>query len=114
MPLEIRDVDGGLGNIITGSGDLAEDEILAAYEKHFAQDAEKYAKYHYTLADYTNVTKMEISSNAVRRIAELSIQSADINPDPVVAIVANQALIYGMARMWTSFVGNLDWETSVY
>jgi hypothetical protein len=39
---------------------------------------------------------VEVTSQAVRKLADLCIRSPEINPDPVVATVANQNLIYGM------------------
>jgi hypothetical protein len=51
------------------------------------------------LLDVTQVTKLELSSDDVRRVAD----SNSFSPNPRVAIVATSSLIYGMARMFQIF-----------
>ena len=82
MPMETKDLDGGVGVLISASGLVTETEYLDALTKHLTQDEEKFKKYRYTLCDYTAITDVEVSADAIRRVAELSKTAAVIN-DPV-------------------------------
>ena len=118
MPMKVTDVDGGVGNIITAWGALSENEILDFYEAHFGQEVEKFKKYRYSLTDWSAVTKLYMSSDAVRRvvkrIADLSRASMKTNPDAIVATVASQDQVFGLTRMWEVFVDDAKWETMAF
>jgi hypothetical protein len=51
------------------------------------------------LLDVTQVTKLKLSSEDVRRVAE----SNTLSTNPRLAIVATSSLVYGMARMFQIF-----------
>jgi hypothetical protein len=51
------------------------------------------------LLDVTQVTKLKLSSEDVRRVAE----SNTLSSNPRLAIVATSSLVYGMARMFQIF-----------
>ncbi len=59
MPIEIKDLEGGLGNIILDRGIVTEEEFVDVLKKHLTQDKEKFKKYRYSLTDYAAVTKVE-------------------------------------------------------
>jgi len=114
MPIEIKDLDNGLGNIITGQGIVTEEELVDALKQLLTQDKDKFRKYRYSLTDYTAVKKIEISTEKVRQIAEFCVRSSIANSKAIVAVVANQDLIYGMARMWEIMSDKAKWETMVF
>ena len=114
MPIEIKDIDGGVGVIITAFGQLTEKEWVDAHVEHLTQDENKFKKYRFSLSDYTAVTKVEVSNSAIYKIAKYGERAAQINPLPVVALAANQNLSYGLARMWEFLVDNTDWETMAF
>lgn len=114
MPIEIRDLDCGVGVIITAQRFVTEKEWVDAIIPHLTQDENKFKKYRYSLSDYTAVTKIEISNNAIRRIAGYCESASRINPKPVVAVVSNDELIYGLSRMWENLICSTDWETMVF
>jgi hypothetical protein len=81
----------------TASGIITLEEVWAHQEKldkdpdfdpSFAQ-----------LLDVTQVTKLKLSSEDVRRVAE----SNTFSTNPRLAIVATSSLVYGMARMFQIF-----------
>jgi hypothetical protein len=47
MPVEIRDTNGGLGNIITGQGIISEEEYVDVLKAHLTQDEEKFKQYRF-------------------------------------------------------------------
>ena len=114
MPIDIKDLDGGVGVIITGEGFVTEKEWVDALVEHLTQDQNKFKKYRYSLSDYTAVTRIEISNEAIYKIAGFCESASKINPKPAIAIVASQDFMYGMARMWELIIDMTDWETMVF
>jgi hypothetical protein len=114
MPIEIRDTDGGLGVIITGSGNITEEEYIDALTKHLTQDEEKFKQIRYSLSDYTKTLKVDVSNKALELIANYCQTVAKINPDIIVVHVTNHALVYGLAKMWEVLTNNTKWEKMVF
>ena len=114
MPHERKDCDGGLGNIIEGRGIVADQEFVDFFKRHLTQDKEKFTNYRYGLVDYTAVTEADVSNESVKLIAELCLEASKINPDPIVALVAKNDLIYGLSRMYEALIHETDWETMVF
>ena len=114
MPIETKDTDNGLGVFFIGRGIVGEIEYLDIYKKHLSQDKDKYQKYRYGINDWSEVTGVEISSNAIDKIAGLCIYSAKINPYPVIAHIATTDVTYGLSRMWEFLSSETEWEIMVF
>ena len=93
MSLEIRDINGGAGVLITGKGVVTEKEHVDALIKHLMQDETKFRKYRYSLSDYTAVTEIVLPTEAIELIATYCERASKVNPKPVIALVADQDLI---------------------
>ena len=115
MPIEIIDLDEGRGNVIIGSGILTGEEYIDELKGHLAQDEEKLKSYLYSLTDYTAVTMVEEAPTSVIRLSsELCKRAEAINPDVIVAIVADNDLLFGLSRMWEILMDTTGWETKVF
>jgi len=114
MSLEIRDINGGAGVLITGKGVVTEKEHVDAIIKHLMQDETKFRKYRYSLSDYTAVTEIVIPTEAIELIATYCERASKVNPKPVNALAADQDLIFGLSIMWQLLVEATDWETMVF
>ncbi|MHC4160152.1 MAG: hypothetical protein ACYSSO_13860 [Planctomycetota bacterium] len=114
MPIETRDLDGGIGIFISATGVVTEEEYVEAHTKYLTQDKDKLQKYRYSLSDYTGVTGEKTSTEAISLIANLCKSAAKVNPYPVVAVVAKQDLIYGLARMSQLLMSETGWEHEVF
>jgi len=114
MPIEIKDLDGGLGVLIFGTGVVSNDDYVDKHKKHLLQNKDKFNKYRYSLSDLTAVTEADISSESISLIAGLCRSAAKFNPYPVIAIIANQNLIYGLARMTEMLIDATGWEHEVF
>lgn len=110
MPMRFVVLDDGLGNMITAWGVLTEEEVIEFFIGYFNQDGEKYRNYRYSISDYSAVAELDVSSDAVKRVAALSIESMKINPDAVVATVASDDYVFGLTRMWELLVDDVKWE----
>ena len=114
MPYEIKDCDGGIGNIIEGRGIVTNQEFIDFFKRHLTQDKDKFSKYRYSLIDYTAVTKVDVGSESIEFIADFCIAASKVNPDPILAFAAEDDLIFGLSRMYESFVYQTDWEIRVF
>ena len=114
MCVEIRDLDNGLGNIIIGREIVNEEELVDALKNHLTQDNDKLKKYKYSLTDYTGGTKFEVSTQKVEQIAKICESSSIANSEAIVAVVAEQDFMFGIARMWELLSDGTNWETMVF
>ena len=114
MPIEIQDLDGGLGSFVCATGVLNDEEFIDCYTAYFAQPEDKIEAYRYNFSDYGAVTKLELSTHAVRRMAELAKGASSINAESVVAILAPKAVVFGMARMWETLTSETHWDSMVF
>lgn len=114
MPVEVKDLHGGVGVSITGRGVVTEKEYVDAFERYLAQDNQKLEKYRYCLADWTAVSKVEISTEAIEYIAWLSKNALTVNPDIVIASVADQDIMFGLTRMAHALRNGTDCENEVF
>ena len=114
MPIEITDIDEGRGVLINASGTLTDDEFLDSFRRHLTQDPDKFKKYRYSLTDYNKVNKLEVSTDAIHCVSDLCRRAAKVNPEPLVAIVCEHDLLYGLARMWQQLMDEGLWETKIF
>jgi len=114
MPIDYRQVDGGLGNVITASGVVTEEGLIGFYRDFFSQDEISLANYRFSLSDYSAVTDLHVNSDAIKSLVTLSKGVTSINPDTLVAVYAPQTYAFGLARMWEILMDATDWETCVF
>jgi len=114
MPIDVRDLDEGLGILISGTGIVTDEEYVNSHKKYLSQDTKKLKKYRYSLSDYTAVTEAATSNEAITQIATLCKRASKVNPEAVVAVVANQELIYGLARMSQILMDETGWAHEVF
>ena len=115
MPFEIIDLDEGRGTTMLGSGIFTGEEYIDALERHLLQDKEKFKKYRYSLFDITAVTEMTaFPSGTIHLAVDMCKQAAQINPDVVVAIVADKDLPFGLSRMYEILMNETGWEIMIF
>ena len=120
MPIEIKDYDGGMGNIIESRGMVTDQELIDSLEKHLTRDREKFKTYKYILLDHSALTRMEITRETVELIAGLWAETSGVNPDPIVAMVTDVAygagsdLLNSISRLHELFIYPSCWETMLF
>ena len=114
MPITITNTDGGLGYVFTGTGTLTDAEFLSALGKHLGQDAETFQIHRYALLDWTGVTGVGVSPSGVKQVASLCLDASRINPDIIVAEVADKDLAFGMVRMAQALRDRSSWENMAF
>ena len=114
MPIDIIDVDQGLGNIILLSGVITESEFAEKMQTHLSQDQEKFRQYRYSLVDLSGITEIHLSTTFIKQHAHACIMAAKVNPDAIVAVVAPNDFSYGLSRMWEMLADEASWELCVF
>ncbi len=107
-------VDGGAGVIFTYSGFVTDEEFRSSVLKHYAQPAEDYSRYRYSISDFLAVTDMNVEMESVSLIARASEEAAEKNGESVVTLIADNDLYFGLSRMWASLAGAVPWEIGIY
>ena len=114
MPVDIVDLDSGLGCLITGSGNVTDHEYVSTLQKHLSQSSEKIQNYKYTLTDFGEVEGLDVSAKSISDIANKCTDIATILPDTLVALIAKDDLAYGLSRMWQMMAAGTTWEIMVF
>ena len=107
---ELRD-DKGL--ILSCSGVLTGDELIKM-KKGLITEQNRGRRYH--IADLTAVAKFHITTSEIQAIVEVDKRLAEIAQRGMpVAVVAEDDLGFGLARMWEAFASNATgWRTMVF
>ena len=114
MPITIKDLKGGLGNIITGWGVITEQEFIEVFKRHLTQGKDKFGMYRYSLNDFTAVTEANFSIEAIHQIADLCIRAAENNREAIVATAASNDLTFGLSRMTDALRFETGWDQETF
>lgn len=114
MAIKVYELDNGLGNLIFGEGEIAADEYYEVIMQHLSKPDEQLKKYIYSISDYAAVTSAEIGLSHITKIAQKSIEVSKINPGVIVAIVASNSIVYGMAKIWSGLAKLTGWTMNVF
>jgi hypothetical protein len=114
MPIKVSDLDGGLGNLFVAWGRLTEQEYVEVLMRRLTQDEDRFRRYRYSLSDYSAVAGVELPTSAIEQMLPLCRTAASVNPDALVAIVADRDVAYGLSRMWEILMTETGWEIAVF
>lgn len=114
MAIETVDIDDGKGVLFVGRGMVTDKEFVDIYKAHLTQDAKNFSRYRYSLSDLEGVKDTDIKNESIEHIANLCESASKINPNPIVAWVAKEPLIYGLSRMVEILMSGTNWETMVF
>jgi len=113
MPIKIIYLDDRKGGVFACTGRLKGSEFIAAnielFDRDFATDP-----LWYVLVDADHATAVDVTNEDVRAIATLDRQLSGKAPNLVVAIYAQESLMFGLSRMWKAYVGESPWVIDVF
>jgi hypothetical protein len=112
MTIEINYIDDGVGIEIFASGVVTGDEIIEAHKEIYNSD--NLTKQKYQIIDRRECKEYLVSSEDVKKIAEIDIVASKSNPDIIIAIIASTDLQFGMSRVWQVYVEDSKFETQVF
>lgn len=101
MPVEVSYRDDG-GVVLTGQGRLSGEELIEINNAIYASD-ERIRAISYQLCDFTSVNDFGVTSAEVQYLVVQDSEASKINPGMLIAVVAEQDVAYGMARIWASY-----------
>jgi hypothetical protein len=114
MPIELEFTHGGLGVIYQCEGSLGLQHFADANSR-LLTSPDRIKKLKYVIIrgnsmepQYFSVTQMEGIILQDRHIASYAIEGL------LVAVVAEQSTVLGLARMWEAFVEGIGWETKIF
>ncbi len=93
------------------SGHTMGGEILAAVREFFAHSYEHGPRF--ALFDLTDVTEFDVDAVDIDRIVMEDRRAAQTIHDMAIAVVAPEAVQYGIARMWELRLEPTEWRTKV-
>jgi hypothetical protein len=114
MPIEIRDVDDGLGTFITGTGVIAGNDYLKAFHKQLTQPTEKRMKYLYSLSDFTGVTKMDLTMEAIKAFSEMCKSSSAVSYGNLIAVAVSKDIEDRLSQVWEMLRNETEWKIRVF
>lgn len=112
MPYLTEFIDGGRGVIRMGQGVVTGAEIIQALEA-WPDDVEWTGRITHGLVDLTGVHVFEVSTEEVRRIADIEKRHAQAMKRVFVAIAAPADLAFGMSRMYDGLIAPTGWVVNI-
>ena len=114
MPIELEFTHGGLGVIYQCQGSLGLQHFADANSR-LLSSPERIKKLKYVIVhgnsmepQIFSVTQMEGIILQDRHIASYAVEGL------LVAVVAEQSTVLGLARMWEAFAEGIGWETRIF
>lgn len=99
--------------ILVHRGEISDDEFLAFYRKLFQGDTIDPCSN--LLVDLRETNSITRSTSVLRQFAGFMAASLkDLETEPKVAVVAPNALSYGLARMYEAFSDSVPWDFMVF
>ena len=120
MPIEIKECDGGMGNIIESRGTLTDQELTDSLKLHLTQARENFKKYKFILIDHTELSRVDVTDETAELIAGLCADTSKLNPDTIVAMAAyvpigaNMDLVDKIQKLHELFIYRSSWKTMLF
>jgi len=110
--MKIKYIDDGIGIELTILGDATLEKILKAAEEVYSE--EYITKQKYQIIDFTKCTSFQLSSDDMRTIVEVDLETSKSNPDIIIAIIAPQDIAFGMSRVYEAYADETGFRINVF
>jgi hypothetical protein len=113
MPIAVGYTDVTKGVVLTASGRTTGTEFISVTNQLLDSSA-RTQHIRYALVNLSDVAEFDMSADKVRQVVALVRKSSQFNRHAViVAIVATQRVVLGLARMWELMVDWVGWKIRV-
>jgi len=104
MPIEINYLPEGtgIGVEMTGTGNVTGQEICDALKKCYS--SENLPKQKYQIWYFENAETFDCPNQDFDRMVNLDTEASRTNPNIVVAVVGKDDFIFGISRMWETYM----------
>ena len=114
MSVQLEFVQEGLGVYFRCHGEVNVQQFEDANRQLIAANSNT-KKLKFALIDLAGMDPMYVAPSEMERIVGQNHQIAALLPGGmIVALVAEQNVVYGLARMWEAFVAGINWETQSF
>ncbi len=87
-----------LGVVFRFSGVVSDEELIASNGEVYT--SRLFPAMKYQIVDFSIIEKLDVSSAAVRSVADSDRRAAETNPDVKVAIITSDPFVRGMSNMF--------------
>ena len=114
MPIQLEFLHEGLGVIYRCEGALGLQHFSDANSR-LLSSPDKIRKLNYVLVDAASMEPTFFSTSEMDGIVLQDCQIASYAvPGLLVALVAEQDVVFALARMWEAFIEGIGWETKIF
>jgi len=112
MPVQINNLQDGIGIEFISSGVVTGKEIIEANKKIYT--TENLLRLKYKIIDRSTCTDYRVTPGEIKIIANQDIEASKINKNIVIVLVSPTALQYGMTRMWQVHAENIGLQSKIF
>jgi len=112
VPFDYHSVQGGIGRIWIGRGDILGQELIVRNDYIF--ESKIYEGVRWLLIDQTANISIKISSEEVRIIKGQDDRLASVLPELVTAVVVPTNVSFGLTRMWELLTERPGWSVCAF
>lgn len=112
MPYTMRQHDNGTMVTLRFTGEVTEDDVIRSFEERF--DSQFVDHLICVLVDYTETTKISLTTQGMDELAARADQISKRIPDLILAGIHPQDLSYGLARMQAAHMTGTGWSIGVF
>ena len=109
MAIEIQYTQDNIGVIFCAVGRVTGEEVITHQKRIYAR--EDFVDLRYWIVDRSRCTEYEVSSDAVRQIADMDNEAAKKNPHLLMALVSESDLQFGVSRMYEALIDRNGFKT---
>lgn len=112
MPVQINNLQDGIGIEFISSGVVTGKEIIEANRKIYTR--ENLLRLKYKIIDRSTCTDYRVTPEEIRLIADQDIEASKINKNIVIVLVSSTPLQYGMTRMWQVHAEDIGFQSKIF
>ena len=106
MPMIMTTLNDGQGLLVKGYDHVSDDEYRDLVFGRLARLKSDYIGRKYCIYDYSGVESVGVHSQTINDTGVQTAAALDKNPHVLTAVVAPSDLTFGLARMWSAWLGH--------
>ena len=112
MAIQVSLTPDGIGVLFESSGVLTAQDLIGAHERLHVETRHN-PGIRYLLVDHSAAPQEQIDSATLEELAQRASDVLEVVQEGIVAIVAPNDVLFGLSRMWESYVERTDLTTRV-